>query len=156
MTLSLTDNRQEPSDNRQEPGTFTFDIQRATLETCDIEIFEWWTSISWPKLWNLYDFWQLKIFSFLTILTIFTILDNFKNFDNYGQFWLFWHLAIELTSALRNSLIKFYSCFPSDLVSHSLPQSIMVLILLKYKERPLRLLTFETFDHMRGHGLTKI
>ena len=30
-----TDTRQELTDNRQEPVTFTFGIQRATLETCD-------------------------------------------------------------------------------------------------------------------------
>ena len=35
-SLTVTDNHQEPPDNRQEPGTFTFDIQRLSQETCDL------------------------------------------------------------------------------------------------------------------------
>ena len=34
-----------------------------------------------------------------------------------------------------------------DLVTHSLTESVTVLLLLTFKERPLRPVTFETFDH---------
>ena len=62
------DNRQEPSDNRQEPGTFTFEIQRATPETCDIEIFDQSDKEAYPD----------KIFDF------FFIFDNSDNVYNFG------------------------------------------------------------------------
>ena len=48
-----TDNRQEPPDNCQEPRTFTFDKQRATLETCDFwDIWSERGKMNWPTIWN--------------------------------------------------------------------------------------------------------
>ena len=46
VTLSLTD-----SDTQ---STFTFDIQRATQETCNLwDIWsEWWGDMTWPKKYN--------------------------------------------------------------------------------------------------------
>ena len=47
-------------------GTFTFDIQRATLKTCDLwdTWSDWWGNMTWQAFTSLF-FWK-----FLTILTI--------------------------------------------------------------------------------------
>ena len=47
--------------------------------------------------------------------------------------------SIDLFLAVQNSSI-------GDLVTHSLTESLTVLLLLRYKERPQRPVTFETFD----------
>ena len=74
-------NCQEPPDNRQEPGTFIFDKQRATLKakkTCDFwdRWSKWWGNMTWPTIWQY--------------LTMLIIVDNFYscwyNYDNYWNF----------------------------------------------------------------------
>ena len=61
-------------------STFTFDIQRTTLETCDLwNIWsEWWGDMTW-------DFFVVEILTFLTF------------FDNscltfFGKFWTIWKI----------------------------------------------------------------
>ena len=83
---------------------FTFDLQRATLETCDLWdiLSEWWGNMTWPTFWQ---FWQ-----FLTFFDNFqqfpTILDNFwqflivwtifESFYIFWEFWQFWSFSTML------------------------------------------------------------
>ena len=74
-------NCQEPPDNRQEPGTFIFDKQRATLKakkTCDFwdRWSKWWGNMTWPTIWQY--------------LTMLIIVDNFYScWYNYDNYWTF-------------------------------------------------------------------
>ena len=90
-TPVTTDNRQEPTDICQEPGTFIFYIQRATLETCYLwDIWsQWWGNIL--KILTFFD----KFVKFSTILTV---------LYNFWQFWQF--LTILTISDTTTELIR--------------------------------------------------
>ena len=68
-------------------GTFTFDIYRVTLETCDLwDIWsEWWGDMTWLKIFRFSE--NVQIFGeFSDFWRIFRFLENFQIFGEFSDF----------------------------------------------------------------------
>ena len=120
MTLSLS----QSVTHALTDGTFTFDIQRAAPEICDLSgiWLEWWGNMTWPTFWQFWiffdnfvifrQFYTFHIFwqswQFLTTLTSFANLWEFWKLDN---FWKYLTIFASLDNFDHN-----YNDNPSDLL----------------------------------------